>query len=104
MQTIKVSNRDAFEVVTLIERTIAKVEQQEKDASTLDFYKRLTSIKKSLDESCPELVKRWDDLQEVMHSVHHAKHVDGDWICDSEGITRFRKACEEFDKWLDKDE
>lgn len=103
MQTIKLNNKSAFEILTLVERTISRTKEAEQDSATIEFYKNLMEIEKSLHESCPELVKRWNDLQEIMHSVHSPRYVDGDWIPDTEGIARFKKASEEFDKWLEAD-
>lgn len=96
MQTIKMNNREAFELLTLVQRTIWRTEQAEQDAPTTEYHKNLKALEKRLNESCPELVKKWDELQDLMHAV---KTVD-----DVEGHARFKAAVDEFDKWLDANE
>lgn len=90
------SNREAFELLTLVERTIWRTEQAEQDAATTEYHKNLKAIEKALNKSCPELVKKWDDLQDLMQAV---KSPD-----DTKGHERFRQAVDEFDKWIDANE
>lgn len=96
MQTIKMNNREAFELLTLVQRTIWRTEQAEQDAGTTEYYKNLKALEKTIHESCPELVSKWRNLQNLMESITT--------VDDVKGHARFKAAVDEFDKWLDANE
>lgn len=96
MQTIKMNNQEAFELLTLVQRTIARTEEAEQDAANTEYHKNLKAIEKSLYESCPVLVKKWDDLQGLIRAVNGPD--------DAKGHERFRQAVVEFDEWIDANE
>lgn len=93
MQTIKMTNRQAYDMLTLIERTIAKIEVENK-ADTY-YHEEMKSIENAIHESCPELVDRWRDLQDLIKSAP----ARGD-----ETHEVFTQAVDEFDKWIDANE
>lgn len=96
MQTIKMNNREAFDLLTLVQRTIVRTEQAEQDAGTTEYYKNLKAIEKTIHESCPELVDKWRNLNNLMESITT--------IDDVQGHARFKAAVDEFDKWIEANE
>lgn len=93
MQTIKMTNRQAYDMLTLIERTIAKIEVENR-ADTY-YYEEMKSIENAIHESCPELVDRWRALKALIQSAA----ATGD-----ETHKVFTRACDNFDKWIDANE
>lgn len=93
MQTIKMTNRQAHEMLTLIERTIAMIELQIKGDT--HYYEQIKSIESAIHESCPELVDKWRNLKALIKSAAEAG-------VDVEGS--FRQAVDEFNKWIDANE
>lgn len=96
MQTIKMNNQEAFELLTLVQRTIARTEEAEQDGATTEYHKNLKAIEKTLNESCPVLVKKWNDLQGLIREVNGPD--------DAKGHERFRQAVVEFDEWINANE
>lgn len=93
MQTIKMTNRQAYDMLTLIERTIAKIEVENK-ADTY-YHEEMKSIENAIHESCPELVDRWHDLQDLIKSAA----AGGDKTHEV-----FTRACDNFDDWINRNE
>ena len=93
MQTIKMTNRQAYEMLTLIERTIARIELQ--NYPDTYYYEQIKSIESAIHESCPELVDRWRNLKAIIKSAA----ATGD-----ETHEVFTQAVDEFDKWIDANE
>lgn len=91
MQTINMTNKQAFDMLTLIERTIVKIEAENK-ADTY-YYDEIKSIEGAIHESCPELVDRWRTLQAIMTSVQ-----------DDDVDRSVQQACNEFDEWINLNE
>lgn len=90
MQTIKMTNSQAYDMLTLIERTILMIEAENK-ANTY-YYDQIKSIESAIRESCPELVKKWDDLRDLIRST------PGMGL-----VLPVKQACDNFDKWLNND-
>lgn len=93
MQTIKMTNSQAYDMLTLIERTIARIKLQNYPDTC--YYEQIKSIEKAIHESCPELVDRWRNLKAIIKSAAAA----GD-----EAHGAFRQAVDEFNKWIDANE
>lgn len=93
MQTIKMTNRQAYDMLTLIERTIAMIEVQ--NYPDTYYYEQIKSIENAIHESCPEIVDRWRNLKALIKSAAEG----GD-----ETHEVFTQAVDEFDKWIDANE
>lgn len=93
MQTIKMTNRQAYDMLTLIERTIARIKLQ--SSADTYYYEEMKSIENAIHESCPELVDRWRDLQDLIKSASTG---------DDSARKSFPQACDNFDKWIDTNE
>ena len=87
------TNRQAYDMLTLIERTIAMIKMQT-HADTL-YYEEIRSIENAIHESCPELVDRWRLLKETIKTTA----AGGD-----ESHKLFREAVDEFEKWINLNE
>lgn len=87
MQTINMTNKQAFDMLTLIERTILKIKAENKTDTY--YYDEIKSIENAIHESCPELVLKWHSLQDLI------KTLTGD-----EAHRTVQQACDEFDKWI----
>lgn len=93
MQTIKMTNSQAYDMLTLIERTIARIELQ--NYPDTYYYEQIKSIENAIHESCPELVDRWRNLKAVIKSAA----ATGD-----ETHEVFTRACDEFHEWINANE
>lgn len=93
MQTIKMTNRQAYDMLTLIERTIAMIKMQ--DHADTQYFEEIRSIENAIHESCPELVDRWRLLKETIKTAA----AGGD-----ETHKVFRQAVDEFDEWINLNE
>lgn len=89
MQTIKMTNRQAYDMLTLIERTIVKIEAENK-ADTC-YYEQIKSIENAIHESCSELVDRWHYLQDLIKYGYEKPEA-------------FTRACDKFHEWIDANE
>lgn len=97
MQTIKMTNRQAYEMLTLVEHTIARL-KTETSADTY-YYDQIKGIETAIHESCPELVSRWTNPQALIKSVNA-----GDESFRRAGVESFKRASDEFDEWIDLNE
>lgn len=94
------TNRQAYDMLTLIERTIVKIEVENK-ADTY-YYDQIKSIEKAIHESCPELVDRWRNLKALIKSA--AATGEAPRKPSEEARKAFTQACDDFDKWINANE
>ena len=87
------TNRQAYDMLTLIERTIARIEVENR-ADTY-YFEEIKSIENAIHESCPVLVDKWRNLKALIKSAA----AGGD-----ETHEVFTRACDEFDKWINANE
>lgn len=85
-------NNQAYEMLTIIERITGRMETENKINTS--YYNQVKSIENTIRESCPVLVKKWDDLQDLIKSVSTGQTTH----------TQVKQACADFDKWLDANE
>lgn len=87
------TNSQAYDMLTLIERTIARIELQ--NYPDTYYYEQIKSIESAIHESCPELVDKWRNLQALIKSAA----ATGD-----ETHEAFTQACDKFHEWINANE
>lgn len=89
MQTINLTNSQALRLLTMVEQTVHKMESENETENY--YYDEIKDLEQVIHKSCPELVSRWHNLQALIKS-------------GEDGAKFFRRACDEFDEWINLNE